>query len=66
MTKSQHMEKYGLTLRKATAEDRKSADTDYGRSANYVISNGACEWFSANGSLRDMKLFVKEWRNAKI
>lgn len=45
MTKSEYMEKYGLTLRKVTAD--------------YIISNGKEEFFSRNGSLKDMKDIVK-------
>ena len=64
MKKSEYMEKHGLTLRKVEEEDKKLARTDYQRSANYIINNGACEWFSMNGSLRDMMLFVREWKAA--
>lgn len=66
MKKSQYMEKHGLTLRKVTKEDRAAARTDYQRTADFIISNGAGEWFSRNGSLRDMQLFVKEWKAACI
>ena len=66
MTKAEYMEKHGLTLRSVTKEDRAVARTDTQRMANYIISNGACEWFSLNGSLRDMQLFVREWKAAKI
>ena len=66
MTKSEYMERHGLTLRRVTKEDRAAARTDYQRNASYIISNGACEWFSLNGSLRDMRFFVREWRAAGI
>lgn len=59
MTKSEYMEKHGLTLRKVTAEDRTAATTDYQRTADYIISNGKEEFFSKNGSLKDMKDIVK-------
>lgn len=66
MKKSDYMERHGLTLRRVTQKDRAFARTDYERSAEYIISNGACEWFSKNGSLRDMQDFVREWRFAGI
>lgn len=66
MKKSEYMEKHGLTLRRVTKEDRACARTDYQRVADYIISNGACEWFSKNGSLKDMMLFVREWKAAGI
>lgn len=66
MKKAEYMERHGLTLRRATREDYAAARTDYQRSADYIISNGACEWFSRNGSLRDMQLFVREWNAACI
>ena len=64
MTKSEYMERHGLTLRRVTKEDRAVARTDTQRIADYIISNGACEWFSVNGSLRDMREFVKAWHYA--
>lgn len=66
MKKSEYMERHNLTLRKATPDDAAFARTDYQRNADYIISNGAHEWFSTNGSLRDMQLFVREWRAACI
>jgi len=66
MKKSEYMERHGLTIRRVTSEDRAAARTDYQRYADFIISNGACEWFSANGSLRDMQLFVREWKAACI
>ena len=59
MTKSEYMGKYSLTLRKVKAEDRTAATTDYQRTADYIISNGTEEFFSRNGSLKDMKDIVK-------
>ncbi len=59
MKKSEYMNKHGLTLRKVTAEDREAAKTDYQRTADYIISNGKEEFFSRNGSLKDMKDIVK-------
>ena len=66
MKKADYMERHGLTLRRVTKEDREAARTDYQRTAEYIISNGACEWFSMNGSLSDMQLFVREWQAAGI
>lgn len=66
MTKAAFMEKHGITLRKVTEEDQRQARTDYQRNADYIISNGACEWYSRNGSLRDIQLFVREWKAAGI
>lgn len=59
MKKSEYMNKHGLTLRKVTAKDREAATTDYQRMADYIISNGKEEFFSRNGSLKDMKDIVK-------
>ena len=59
MKKSEYMNKHGLTLRQVTAEDREAAKTDYQRTADYIISNGKEEFFSRNGSLKDMKDIVK-------
>ena len=64
MKKTDYMERHGLTLRRVTQKDRAVARTDYQRSAEYIISNGACEWFSKNGSLRDMREFVAQWHFA--
>ena len=64
MTKLEYMERHGLTLRKVTSDDRALARTDYERTADYIISNGAGEWFSKNGSLCDMQTFVREWKVA--
>ena len=59
MTKQEYMTKNCLTLRKVTAEDRTAATTDYQKTADYIISNGKEEFFSRNGSLKDMKDIVK-------
>ena len=66
MKKSEYMERHGLTLHRVTQEDRTCARTDYQRNAEYIISNGACEWYSKNGSLRDMRDFVRAWHYAGI
>ena len=59
MTKKAYIEKHGIIVRKVTAEDRKAARTDYQRTANYIISDGTTEFFSTNGSLKDIMYFVK-------
>ena len=59
MTKQEYITKNGLTLRKVAAEDRKAAKTDYQRAADYIISDGTTEFFSTNGSLKDIMYFVK-------
>lgn len=59
MTKQEYMTKNCLTLRKVTADDRKAAKTDYQRTADYIISDGTTEFFSKNGSLKDIRYFVK-------
>ena len=59
MTKQEYITKNGLTLRKVTAEDRQAARTDYQRAADYIISDGTTEFFSKNGSLKDIRYFVK-------
>lgn len=46
MTKAGYTTKHGLTLRKVTMQDRQSAKTDYQRQAEYIISDGKCEYFS--------------------
>ncbi len=66
MKKAEYMQRHGLTLRRVTPEDRAAARTDYQRVADYIIDNGACEWFSKSGSLRDMQTFVREWHAAEI
>lgn len=63
MTKKEYIEKHGLTLRKVTAEDRKVARTDYQRIADYIISKGTMEFFSMNGSMKDLMYFVKVWKS---
>ena len=45
MTKADYMERHGLTLREVTAEDLALTRTDYERQANFIISNGACDWY---------------------
>ena len=59
MLKKEYIEKHGIILRKVTAEDRKAARTDYQRTADYIISDGATEFFSTNRSLKDIMYFVK-------
>ena len=59
MTKQEYITKHGLTLRNVTAEDRKAARTDYQRTADYIISDGTTEFFSMNGSMKDIRYFVK-------
>lgn len=59
MTKQEYITKNGLTLRNVTAEDRKAARTDYQRTADYIISYGTTEFFSMNGSMKDIRYFVK-------
>lgn len=45
MLKKEYIEKHGIILRKVTAEDRKAARTDYQRTADYIISDGATDFF---------------------
>ena len=59
MTKKAYIEKHGIILRKVTAEDRKAARTDYKKAADYIISDGTTEFYSTNGSLKDIMYFVK-------
>ena len=66
MKKTEYMEKHGFTLRKVTKEDREQARTDYQRTADYIIGYGGDEWYSKDGSIRDMYAIVKEWKAAGI
>ena len=60
MKKAEFMRLHGLSLRPATSRDRKQAKTDYQRNADYIISSkSGVEWFSKNGSMADMKEFVR-------
>lgn len=60
MTKKEILVALNITIRHATAEDRKNARTDYARSAEYVIQlpNGN-EYFSRAGSLDDVMHAVR-------
>lgn len=66
MKKSEYMERHGFTLRKATKKDREQAKTDYQRTADYIISYNGDEWYSKDGSIKDMYSIVKEWKAAGI
>ena len=57
MSKIEYMKRHGMTIRPVTEQDRATARTDYQRKAKYIIKNSEWEWFSLNGSLKDMKEF---------
>jgi len=61
MRKADYMKKYGLYLKEASAQDRKQARTDYGRKSKYYIvcASHPAEWWSMNGSLNDLREYVK-------
>lgn len=65
MKKNAYAQAHGLNVRKVTLKDRMEARTDYQREAEYIISNGTVEWYSMNGSLKDMQIFVQYHGNGK-
>ena len=65
MSKQEFMKRHGLKLRPVTQEDRAAARTDYQRCARFIITDGAREYYSTNGTLRDMEFFVKSGVYAK-
>lgn len=58
MSKYEYMERHGIKIRRVTEQDRAAANTDYQRTADYILSYAGREWFSKRGTLEDMKALV--------
>ncbi len=48
-----------VTVRPVNKEDAKFADSEYKRNAKFITTYKGHEWFSADGSLRDMEIMVE-------
>ena len=59
MNKREFMRKHGVTVRPVTKEDAKFADSEFKRNAKFITTYKGHEWFSADGSLRDMEIMVE-------